>query len=428
MVPHPDLSSSHQHRNRVLIDVSSVIGAEDFILSQNRRAAPADPFARQCFAEIVQSVILMEDVYVAHPILTQPRVGDFGEQPRLLRLLLLHNLVKTLQLDPEQSALARESEDAAFQDLVSDKGLDSLSRFVRQARVCDGADDPRTTLSARLRGWSDFQEAMVHLAPDHHSARIPTSDGIEEDAFGQWARALPVVFSGALDPIVAPPMQGYVMATLGRSIKYRARAGACGLFYQSHPMRRDFLLTFEMTQGGADSDSVLDLVRVVRGIQNSLMEAGGTQQGFRLRIQEFELPLLGGRLWKDDEAGERPDSGWLELVVDRISQFRQAATDLRNAIGECHTDEDYLRLSRDIEDVKLQLLRRLNIRGVELSPVERELVQDVASVSQAAPGLPILTGLYVMARTAEQRMLFPGKPFQRFLYKEFVKAWKRSAH
>lgn len=118
MVPHPDLSSSHQHRNRVLIDVSSVIGAEDFILSQNRREVPADPFVRQCFAEIVQSVILMEEVYVAHPILTQPRVGDFGEQPRLLRLLLLHNLVKTLQLDPEKSALARESEDAAFQDLV----------------------------------------------------------------------------------------------------------------------------------------------------------------------------------------------------------------------------------------------------------------------------------------------------------------------
>lgn len=78
MVPHSDLSSSRQHRNRVLIDVSSVIGAEDFILSQNRRAGPADPFARQCFAEIVQSVILMEEVYIAHPVLAQPCVSDFG--------------------------------------------------------------------------------------------------------------------------------------------------------------------------------------------------------------------------------------------------------------------------------------------------------------------------------------------------------------
>jgi hypothetical protein len=43
----------------VLIDVTSLIGAEDFILSQNRRRASVDPFAQQCFAEVVQTIILM---------------------------------------------------------------------------------------------------------------------------------------------------------------------------------------------------------------------------------------------------------------------------------------------------------------------------------------------------------------------------------
>jgi hypothetical protein len=54
-------------RNSVLIDITTVIGAEDFIRSANAKKATSDPFARQCFVEVVQSLIFMSQVYVAHP-------------------------------------------------------------------------------------------------------------------------------------------------------------------------------------------------------------------------------------------------------------------------------------------------------------------------------------------------------------------------
>ena len=150
------------------------------------------------------------------------------------------------------------------------------------------------------------------------------------------------------------------------------------------------------------------------------------KQSLRFKILELELPLLGGRLWTDDEVNVHSDSDWIEIVSDRIADYRQRATDLRNAIARCITEADYLRFARYVEEVKNQLLARLGLRQVELSQVERQLVDGAASVSSAIPGLPILSGLWVGARTAEKRAVFTGRPYQNFLYKEFVRAWKRT--
>jgi hypothetical protein len=69
-----------QANTDVLIDVTSLISAEEFLLSQNRGNAPDDPFARQCFVEIVQSLIFMSQVFVAHPVLhtPQPETSETG--------------------------------------------------------------------------------------------------------------------------------------------------------------------------------------------------------------------------------------------------------------------------------------------------------------------------------------------------------------
>lgn len=73
-----------------------------------------------------------------------------------------------------------------------------------------------------------------------------------------------------------------------------------------------------------------------------------------------------------------------------------------------------------------RLTERLGLRPVELSPVERELVASVASVSESVTGVPKVSGLWLGIRSLEKRYVFAGEPFQRFLYKEFVKAWKRA--
>ena len=73
MAPDTALARTRDYQNAVLIDVTSLIGAEEFILAQNNRRALGDPFGRQCFVEIIQSLIFMSRVYVAHPTLPTPR-------------------------------------------------------------------------------------------------------------------------------------------------------------------------------------------------------------------------------------------------------------------------------------------------------------------------------------------------------------------
>ena len=217
------------------------------------------------------------------------------------------------------------------------------------------------------------------------------------------------------------------MATLARAMKYRARAEAGDLSYQSHPLRRDFSLTFDLTRGGATDGAVMDIIQAVRGIHDTLSRAAGTEAAHRLELLQLQLPLLGGRLWEPADTGVRDDTAWITFVVRRIRDYRSRAADLRRAVERCVTDEDRLRLTRDIEDVKYQLLDRLGLRRAEMSPVERELVGSVASVAAAATGVPVVSGLWFGARALGRRLPpTGGQTFQRFLYREFVGAWKRT--
>ena len=416
-----------QRDSSVLVDVTSIIGAEDFILSQNQGAHPEDPFARQCFVELIQSLIFMSDVLVAHPTLSNPRPEDFGEQPRLLRVLMRAGLLHPLRLDDRKWKAATEGEVGALRDLKSPQGTRSVMQFVEQALICDDAQSSRrNNLSRRIGEWCDFQARKIRV-PGHHSDRITTSDGIEDDDYGRWARAAALTLEGSLERIAAAPEQKYVMATLARGLKYMVRAETAGICYQAHPMRRDFSLTFQLNQEHADDRAVLDLIKAVRGVHRSLAEAAGADQSNRMQLLEMELPLLGGRLWDSYETRQKPDSDWLEVIVERIRDYRDDAAELRGAVRQCVSDEDVLRVARDIDEVKEQLLDRLGLRRVEASPVERELVDGVASVVQVTTGLPVVSGLWFGTRALGKQMAqfhIGGQPYQQFVYREFVRAWK----
>lgn len=309
------------------------------------------------------------------------------------------------------------------------QGTRSVMQFVEQALICDRAQSARrNSLSRRIGEWSDFQARKIRI-PGNHADRIATSDGIEDDDYGHWARAAALALEGSLEQVAAATEQKYVMANLARGLKYKVRAEAAGTCYQAHPMRRDFSLTFQLNQDDADNESVLDLIKAVRGIHRSLSEAAGTPLSHRMRLLELELPLLGGRLWDSSETLRESDQTWLEMVVDRIRDYRDSAAELRETVMRCVTDEDLLRVVRDIDEVKEHLLDRLGLRRVETSAVERELVDDVASVVQMATGVPKVSGLWFGTRTLGKQVAqfrFSGQPYQQFLYREFMWAWKAS--
>lgn len=409
----------------VLVDVTSIVGAEEYITAENGSLRPGDPFARQAFVELVQSMIFMSRVFVPHPTTATPTVADFGAQPQLLRALAEEGLVHPLHLDAKALSVAADAEQSALADLQSRQGNQSLSRFIEQALICDGIRfGTRIPLSARIRGWAAYQAANVRQT--HHTDRIATRDGIEDDQFGEWARAAAIVLRGALQGIAPDGQESYVAATLARALKYRARAVAADLAYQAHPMRRDFLLTFDLTREGTAPAAVLEFVKAIRGIKDSLATAADKDDAHRLELLEFELPLLGGRLWRVDERGTMSDRSWVPFVAHRIAVYRDQAADLRDAIQRCVTDEEHLRLARDIEDVKKQLLERLGLRSVALSPIERDLVTDVASVAESVPGVPKVSGLWMTGRRIGKQVGAARTPVQRFLYREFVQAWKRA--
>ncbi|MCZ7422435.1 hypothetical protein O7605_23330 [Verrucosispora sp. WMMA2121] len=368
----------------------------------------------------------MERVWVAHPVLAHPRAVDFGARPYLLRALAGAGLLHPLQLTDDETGRVREAEEAALHELQSWRGNQVLGQFIGQAVTCDDAlPDSRNSLSKRIHGWCAFQAANVRVA-GHHTDRITTSDGVEDDPFGTWARAASIVLRGPLRLMAPPGEEVYVAATLARGLKYQARADATSLSYQAHPVRRDFLLTFDLSTEGATETVVLDVIKAIRGIHQSLVTAADDSDTHRVQLLELELPLLGGRLWQANETGRLGEREWIDLIVARIADYRDKAAELRAAVARCVTDEDHLRLARDINGAKRQLLERLGLRRVALSPVEQELVNGVASVTESVPGVPKVAGMWIGARALGKQVSATGTPVQRFLYKEFYRAWKRA--
>ncbi|WP_223884390.1 hypothetical protein [Micromonospora craniellae] len=150
------------------------------MVAQNHGTRPGDPFARQSFVELIQSLIFMERVWVAHPVLARPGAADFGGKPYLLRVLAEAGLLHPLQLDDAEASRVRSAEEEALDELQSRRGDQVLGQFIEQAIACDDAiPGERNSLSKRIHGWCAFQAAHVRVA-GHHTDRIGTADGVED--------------------------------------------------------------------------------------------------------------------------------------------------------------------------------------------------------------------------------------------------------
>lgn len=412
----------------VVLDVTSFISAQDFILAQNRGEEPEDPFARQSYVEVTQSVLLQPRVLVLHPVLLSPTPDDFGQEPHLLRCLLRSGVVAPFQLlEPETQVASAEAELLSY---LQTKGTRVLVDFIDQTLECDREQRELgggVSLSDRLAKWNAFQARRVRGTPGHHGARIRTPDGIETDAFGDWSKSIAFAHDGALRRITADVDPKYLVAHLVRGLRFTARADLSQVTYQPSVLRRDFTLAFQLSTYDARADEVLNLIRAVRGIHKSISDAAGEVHSSRLKLLELEMPLLGGRIWQRDDLGKLGDQEWIELVAARLTDYRRRAAGLRAAIQSSVSEEDQVRISRDLGVVREQLLERLGFKGLELSPLERDLTEGVASVATAIPGVPKLSGVLLGIRAASKRLAFrANNPYQKFLYQEFVEGWEKS--
>jgi len=408
----------------VALDSSTFISAQEFIAAQNRGERSRDPFARQSYVELVQSLIFQPAVRVIHPIHLNPQPEHFGEEPYLLRRLLDLGLVSPVQFFDDAVRRLEEAESAALSTLQM-RGVKALLSYLQSMEACDREAEAsgEVGLRERLLQWNNFHQSQIA----HHLTRVPTADGIEPDDLGQWARATAFAVGELFRPLMPDSVEpSNLIAALVRSLRYQARASVAAHAYQPHGFRRDFAVTSQILADDLDDDVALDVIRLIRGIHDRLSENAGPTYARRLQLLRLELPLVGGRLWNEEEAGIRSDRDWVDLVCDRILSYRHQSQQLRETVHRVGTEEDALRFEQGIDEVAQKLNERLGLSTAEITPLERQLAEGVSSVASTVPGLPKVSGLWLGARAAMKRYSFHGDAAQKFIYQEYLSAWRRA--
>lgn len=410
----------------IALDNSTFISAQEFITAQNRGERSKDPFARQSYVELVQSLILQPAVRVIHPLHLRPTSGQFGDEPYLLRRLLDLGLVAPVQVvpDSEQRLVAAESD---VLRTLQTQGVEALLTFLHSMDACDREAEAtgNAGLRRRILQWNDFHQTQI----PHHLVRVPTADGIEPDRLGEWARAASLAIGELFRPLMPDMVEpSNLIAALARSLRYQARATVTGHAYQPHGLRRDFAVTSQILSDEMDEEAAVDVMKSIRGIHQRLGEQAGSPRARQLELLRLELPLVGGRLWNTEEAGVRTQRDWINLVCDRIMSYRRQAGALRELVRAIRTEEDALRFERGIDDIIQQLNERLGLSTAEITPLEQQLAEGVSSVASTVPGMPRVEGLWLGARATLRRYSFRGNPAQKFIYQEYLSAWRRASH
>ncbi|WP_433522790.1 hypothetical protein ACQPZ2_37825 [Nocardia pseudovaccinii] len=411
-----------------MVDVTTFISAEEFILSQNQASPtrPRDPFAQQSYAELVQSLIYFDEVLVPHPTKLDPTPADYGDFPRILRHLFDLRIAVPLSIRGNEEVTLAGAEHTALETLKT-TGVETLLKLIDKTRRADREVQQHggsQRMLTKIAAWADYQSENVRNQ-SHHGARIDMlagADGVERDPFGQWARASSFAMEGQFRNLITDSEQQlWLIATLVRSLRYSARAKVKTIAYTPHPLRRDFSIMFDLFDDGVPENTVEEVISAVRGIPTEIRQVAGGRHGRRLQLLEYELPLLGGRLWSLRDRGRHSDERWLEMICGRIDEYRSRAIDFRRALSHCNTEEEARRLELDIEGVRDQLLRRLGLDTAETNETEAGLIDAVASVADWGTSIPTTRSLRLALVPFRRYSGTLESLHQKFLYREFVR-------
>ncbi|MGV9680943.1 hypothetical protein ACWDSJ_37210 [Nocardia sp. NPDC003482] len=336
-------------------------------------------------------------------------------------------IARPMRIGPENANILAAAENEAVETLQL-TGVETVARYIDKTVRADHEVDRRPggqRLLPKIAAWVDYQMENVRTER-HHGARIALgsgADGVESDAFGLWARASSYAMAGQLRSLLPEgERQLWLVANLVRALRYSARANVRRVGYTPHPVRRDFAVMFDLFDNGAPDTTIDELIAAIRGIPGEIGRIARSSRGRRLELLEYELPLLGGRLWSPRDRGRFDDERWLELACGRIDEYRARAVDFRDVLARCETEEDVRRLELDIEGVRDQLLRRLGLDSATANETERSLVNAAASVTDwASGGVPATQLLRLVVGTLRRHSGTFDNPHQKFLYREFAR-------
>jgi hypothetical protein len=401
-------------------------------VSISERRPYNDPFALQAYSEIIQTIFLYEQIYVPHPIyLYGCSKEDFGDEPKFLMKLLDRGIVKPLNLDPSVASRVEEDEKNLLHWLQKD-GAEQLDKYLtamqrEEKRYLPMNPSFKGVTLSRLRDWAQYHYVKVRDVNGHHPSRIPTKNGIEEDSIGDFARSFSYIFRKKLSYLGEKQID-YLVATILRAFRYRIRANIAEIFFQSHPMRRQFVLRYDFHDSRISADVTKYVINLIRGVSRTIEPRLGRVARAKLQLLDFEVPLLGGKLWKKEDINLHRNS-WIEFVVNSIENYRDETKILRNYIRDIRDREGIKKLKLDFEVIQEQLLEIFGSQRSTPTETDKELVNGGLATTGKIPGFPNAHGLLinVPSPVKRKRRVFSGTtPLREFLYKEFLRGWEET--
>ena len=331
--------------NGVLIDVTTIISAEQEIRDKFQSIRQSsDPFSKRSYNELIQTLLFFDNIFISHPMkLDECNFIDFGNKPVLLQKLFKCGLVKPLIMDGT-SIMEVKKDEVTYFDWLQKNGESALNELLNNL-----------VFNNSVKRWIGYQKEGVD-----HSKRINSANGVEQDCFGDFA----INYADKYDEDLA-----YGVAAIIRSLKYRTRARICGLTYQPHPLRSDFILSSAYIdtareQVNSDTREILDRINEYLDEEQKNLHNRSKIESMRIRV-----PVFGGFLWQNEELKQARNGdfdSFLDFVINRLLDIRLKLSTVRSKINNIEFEEDIPEIVNELQNCIDEMLKN-NIQPYEMS-------------------------------------------------------------
>lgn len=332
--------------NGVLVDVTTIISAEQEIRDKFQSIRQSsDPFSKSSYNELIQTLLFFDNIFISHPMkLDGCNFIDFGNKPVLLQKLFKCGLVKPLVMD-ETSIIEVKKDEVTYFDWLKKNGESAINELLNNL-----------VFNNSVKRWISYQKG----GRVEHSKRISSANGVEQDCFGDFAINYAVKYGNDL---------AYGVAAIIRSLKYRTRARICGLTYQPHPLRSEFILNCAYIDSvrepvNSDTQEILDRINEYLNEEQKNLHNRSKIEAMRIRV-----PIFGGFLWQNDEliqARNRDFDHFLDLVINRLLDTRLRLSTVRSKINNIEFEEDIPEIVSELQSCIDEMLK-INVQPYEMS-------------------------------------------------------------
>jgi len=415
-------AQERREKSAIMMDITTFHSARDYITYEGVLGQENDPFAKESYCRLLQTLCFYDEIYVAHPKAIQNVTNDYFEETQLLYELLKLGVVKPLSLDDKSCKLLNynEKEKTKFFTRAAGDIFDGFFESLNKDEI------------NKIGKWVDFQKKDPIIIKQN---KLDVSlTGIDDDKYGELTKKIAKDKAEKLKFLENKEYIEYFIMTIIRSVKYGERAsvggnGETAVIYNPFHMRRDFLLRTEY-YNNSDEDEEQRVFEKIDDFIKSIKKSGNIKtKNFEQNI--VRIPFMGGVLWgsKDYDKNKNKNS-WVNLVAERIAEVREEAKPLREKIASIKTEADYIDFDAMLEDFRSRIIKLYKKKDLDDNNYLYTFVPLLSFMGVDNSIIPYLAGSFIVGQIALKsynfiteknggRFLRNGGSFEQYLYKQF---------